>query len=144
MKQGNSRRLLVFGGIAVASVVCGVAVGALGGLIGAALMRGQLPGFGDLAGALMGIIIGYPVGVLIFFIVLRKAFKRRGSLVKGIAGTVIGAVAVMGLSEPLNLNVTPEVLFITFFLVSSMLGTVGFYLGRGKKYGGDDRIRTGE
>lgn len=113
-------------GVAVPGMMAGIA----GALAGAFLMKGQLAGFGDLAGALMGLIIGYPIGVIIGIILMNKALHHQGSLLFGIAGCILGALLTMGLAEPLNLNLNPNILFGAFFLGVPLLGMIGFHLKR--------------
>ena len=92
------KRIFVFTGMVVGTGFTGFIFGFAGAFIGASLLRGDLFGFGALAGALGGMIIGYPVGVLIAIIVINKLLRRRGSLWLGALGAVLGAVLTMGLA----------------------------------------------
>ena len=122
------KRAVAFVGMVVGSSVCGFIVGVIAILVGAAVLRGDLAGFGTLAGALMGIVIGYPIGVIIGIVVIYKLFHRKGSPKLGMLGSILGAVVTIGLAEPLNLNQNTDLLFVSFFLASPLLGTIGFHL----------------
>ena len=111
------------------------------GLIGlvfsliAALLLGNLmkedgAGFGALIGGMLGFVVGYPVGVVTGFIIFKKLLKRHGSILFGIIGCILGVVLTIGLAEPFNLNIDPNLLFSFFFLLVPLMGTIGFYLRR--------------
>ena len=104
--------------------ILGIIVGIAGAIFGMSLM----PGFDGLAGALMGLIIGYPVGVIIGIIWANKVRHYYGSLLFGVIGSILGTLLAIGLEEPLNLNLDPIVLFGTFFLSVPLLTVIGFYL----------------
>jgi hypothetical protein len=108
--------------------VSGLILGFGGALIGIQILKGELFGFGELAGALGGMIIGYPLGVIIGLVLVNKIFHRNGSLLFGITGSCLGAAITIGLVEPLNVNLSPNLLFTIFFLLVPLLGTIGFYL----------------
>ena len=108
--------------------IIGIIIGIVGALSGAFIMKGQLFGFGGLAGALMGMIIGYPIGVIIGIFLVNKVLHYRGSLLFGIIGSILGTFLIFGLTEPLNLNINPNILFIVFFLSVPLLCTTGFWL----------------
>ena len=110
--------------------IVGIIVGMAGGLIGSFIMRGELFGFGDLAGALMGLIVGYPLGVIAGIILVNKVFRYDGSLLLGIIGSILGAFLTIGLAEPLNLNINPNLLVTVFLLSVPLLGIIGFHLRR--------------
>ena len=78
----------------------------------------------------MGMIIGYPVGVITGIILMKRVFHSPGSLLFGILGSILGAILTIGLPEPLNLNINPDILFVAFFLSVPLLGMAGFRLKR--------------
>jgi len=129
-KQSPStiKRLAAFIGMVIGTGVVGIVAAFLAALVGAFLLRGELFGVGALAGVLLGIIVGYPVGVIIGVILINKVLHRQGSLVLSILGVIIGGVAVIGLTQLLNLNLNPSLLLGLFFLLVPLLGTVGFRL----------------
>lgn len=108
--------------------IVGIIVGIACTLAGAFIMKGELSGFGGLAGALMGFIIGYPLGVIIGIVLINKVLHYRGSLLLGVIGSILGAFLTIGLAEPLHLNLNSNILFGTFFLSVPLLGVIGFHL----------------
>lgn len=124
------RGLAVFIGTVIGTAISGLAIGFMGSLIGAFILRDELSGFGDLAGAIAGMTFGYPIGVIVGLLVASKAFHRRGSLLFGALGAILSVVGTMLLAEPLNLNLNPNIVFGSMFLASPLLASAGFYLGR--------------
>ena len=114
----------------VGTGVVGGLMASVMGLILAFAMRDSLFGFGGLAGALMGILTGYPVGVNIGMILFWKLFKYQGSLWFGIPASILGAALPILLAEGLNLNISALWVFSLFFILSPLLGATAFYLGR--------------
>lgn len=110
--------------------IAGIIVGIAGILAGAFIMKGELSGFGDLAGGLMGLVIGYPLGAIIGIIVINRVLHYHGSLLLGVIGSILGAVLTIGLAEPLNLNLNSNILFVVFFLSIPLLGMIGFNIKR--------------
>jgi len=108
----------------------GLLVAALSARIGSAVMQGSLFGVGGLAGVMIGIIIGYPLGLIIGIIVIKKIFRFNGSILFGALGCISGTVLTFVLAEPLNLNITPTLLFSVLFVSSVALCTTGFLLRR--------------
>ena len=104
--------------------ILGIIVGIAGAIFGASRMSG----LDGLALALIGLIIGYPIGVIIGIIWTNKVRHYYGSLLFGVIGSILGTLLVIGLEEPLNLNLDPIILFGTFFLVVPLLCVIGFYL----------------
>jgi len=115
------------------TALVGFVVGGLLALIGGLVIRGGLFGLGSLAGAVVGLLIGYPIGVITGIILFRKLFKYQGSLAYGVLGSLLGAAIPIILAEPLNVNITALWVFITFFIFSPVLGSIGFYLGKKAK-----------
>ncbi len=110
--------------------IIGIVFGLVGALIGGKVLGGDSFGFGALGLALGGIIIGYPTGIIIGIVSIKKILHRRGSLLLGILGSIFGAVITIVAAEPLNLNFNPNLLFGVFFLSVPLFCLVGFYLRR--------------
>jgi len=130
-QQSTAKKIVTFIGIVIGIGIFGVFFGFVAALLGAWIMQGRLFGLGGLAGALGGIIIGYPLGVIIGIIVVKRIFHYQGSILLGIVGVVLGGAITIGLAEPLNLNLNPTVLFTVFFLLVPVLCTAGFRLKKG-------------
>ena len=110
--------------------VIGIGFGLAGMLIGAKVLPSDSAGFAALGLAIGGLIVGYPIGIIVGIILIKKVLHQRGSLLLGIAGCIIGAAAAIGLAEPLNLNSNSDLLFITFLIVVPAFCMAGFYLKR--------------
>ena len=125
-----TKLLIKFTSMIIGTGVVGLILGFSGALIGIQMLKGELFGFGELAGALGGVIIGYPLGVIIGVILVNKVLHYNGSLVFGITGSCLGAAITIGLAEPLNINLNPNSLFTAFFLLVPILATICFHLRR--------------
>ena len=108
----------------------GIIFGVIGALIGGKVLGSDAVGFGALGLAIGGIIVGYPTGIIVGIISIKKLLHQHGSLLLGILGSIIGAVITMVLAEPLNLNSNTNLLFGVFFLSVPVFCLVGFFLRR--------------
>jgi len=125
-----ARNIVKFVIMAIGLGIIGIVFGLVGALIGSKVLGGDSFGFGALGLALGGIIIGYPTGIIIGIVSIKKILHRRGSLLLGILGSIFGAVITIVVAEPLNLNFNPDLLFGVFFLSVPLFCLVGFYLRR--------------
>ena len=123
-----ARRIAKFILMAIGLGVTGIVFGLIGALIGGKVMGGNSVGFGALGLALAGIIIGYPAGIIVGIVSIKKILHQRGSLLLGISGSIIGSVIVLALAEPLNLNSNTGLLFGTFLLCVPVFCLSGFLL----------------
>ncbi|MFC1989339.1 hypothetical protein ACFLVW_02055 [Chloroflexota bacterium] len=133
MSQKSSslaRNLVKFVIMTIGLGIIGIVFGLVGALIGGKVLGGDSFGFGALGLALGGIIIGYPTGIIVGIVSIRKILHRRGSLLLGILGSIFGAVITIVVAEPLNLNSNPNLLFGVFFLSVPLFCLVGFFLKR--------------
>ena len=110
--------------------IIGIAFGVIGALIGSRVLGADSVGFASLGLAIGGIIVGYPTGIIVGIVLIRKVLHQRGSLLLGILGSVIGAVVTMVLAEPLHLNSNTNLLLGTFLVIVPVFCLVGFYLRR--------------
>ncbi|MFC1952140.1 hypothetical protein ACFLV8_00695 [Chloroflexota bacterium] len=110
--------------------IMGIVFGVIGALIGSKVLGSNSVGFGDLGLAIGGVIVGYPTGIIVGIISIRKIFHQHGSLLLGILGSIIGAVIIMVLAEPLHLNSNTSLLFVAFFLAVPVFCLIGFFLKR--------------
>ncbi len=108
--------------------ITGIVFGLLGALIGGKVLGGDSFGFGALGLALGGIIIGYPTGIIVGIVLIKKILHQRGSLLLGILGSIIGSVIIIALVEPLNLNSNSGLLFGAFLLSVPVFCLGGFLL----------------
>ncbi len=82
----------------------GIAVGFLSLVAGSALLAGTRSGWGALVGAIAGMVIGYPLGMIIVLALARFILKYRGSFLLALSAVIVGSALVAGLAETLNLN----------------------------------------
>ena len=116
--------------MAIGLGILGILFAVIGALIGGRALGGDSIGFGALGLAIGGVIIGYPTGIIVGIVSIKKILHQRGSLLLGILGSIIGAVITMVLAEPLNLNSNTNLLFGVFFLSVPVFCLVGFFLKR--------------
>ena len=84
----------------------------------------------SLGAVITGTIIGYPLGIALGLLVLRKLFRVNGSMVYGIAGGVAGVLLVLLLSEPLHLNIDNNAIVAVFLLMPPVLATAAYFYAR--------------
>ena len=133
MSQKSSslaENIVVFVLMTIGLGVLGIVFGVIGALIGGKVLGSDSVGFGALGLAIAGVIIGYPGGIIVGIISIRKIFHQQGSLLLGILGSIIGAVITMAVAEPLNLNSNANLLFGVFFLSVPVFCLGGFFLKR--------------
>ena len=110
--------------------ITGIVFAITGALIGGRILGGDTAGFGALGLAIGGILVGYPTGIIVGILLIKRLFHQKGSVLLGLIGGIIGTVATVALSEPLNLNSNSYLLFGTFFMLVTGLSLGGFYLKR--------------
>lgn len=127
------RRLAAFAVVVLGVAVVGLLLGILAAVGGSFLLQDDLAGFGGIVGAIAGFVIGYPIGVIIGLLLVRRLFHYRGSLWLGAVGSILGGALVIGLAEPLGLNLNPALLWASLLVLSPLLGAIGFHLKRGNR-----------
>ena len=110
--------------------VLGIIFGVIGALIGGKVLGSESAGFGALGLAIGGAVIGYPAGIIVGIVSIKKILHQQGSLLLGILGSIIGAVITVVLALLLNLNSNTNLLFGVFFLSVPVFCLVGFFLKR--------------
>jgi len=126
--SGVVRIIVKFVFMVIGLGISGVVFGLIGALIGGKVLGGDSFGFGALGLALGGIIIGYPTGIIVGIVSIKKILHQRGSLLLGILGSIIGSVIIIALAEPLNLNSNSGLLFGVFCLSVPVFCLGGFFL----------------
>lgn len=133
VKPIEKRTFKSFAGAVLAGAFTGFLMAVPGIILGAALISGNdAGGFGDLVGGIMGMVFGYPVGVVLGLWLYGRIFKYPGSIWLALAGSIMGVVLVFGLAEPLNLNLNTDVLLVSYFTLTAVLATWGYHLKVGK------------
>ena len=100
--------------------IIGAIFGVIGAYIGFVVLGDEK--FVSLGLGLLGLMIGYPLGVIIGIVLFKKALRQRGSLIFGIPGSIIGAIISF---IPVLWNPS---LFTGYFIIIPVLCLVGFKL----------------
>lgn len=125
-----NREIINFVIMTIGLGIVGIVFGVVGALIGGTIVGSDSVGFAALGLAIGGVIIGYPAGIIVGIISIKRIFHQQGSIALGISGSIVGAVVIMVLAEPLNLNSDPNILFGVFLLGVPIFCLVGFNLKR--------------
>jgi hypothetical protein len=123
--SGKIIRLII---MAFVLMVLGIIFAITGAFIGGRILGSDSVGFGALGLAIGGLLVGYPLGIIVGILLIKKLFHQKGSVLLGVIGSIIGAIATVALSEPLKLNSSPYLLSGTFFVLVTGLSLGGFYL----------------
>ncbi|MFC1967916.1 hypothetical protein ACFLVX_00800 [Chloroflexota bacterium] len=129
-KSSLAKNIVKFVVMTIGLAIVGIVFGLVGAFIGGKVLGGDSFGFGALGLALAGIIVGYPTGIIVGIVSIKKILHRRGSLLLGILGSIFGAVITIVVAGPLNLNSNLNLLFGVFFLDVPLFCLVGFFLKR--------------
>jgi len=122
--QGAQRPALL-GGLA-AGLLAGLLGAALGAWLGHTIGQSDASGWGDLVGAVLGMLGGYVLGAPAGIVGLNAVLRRPGHPWRALLGSVIGAAAVLLLAEPLRLNQHTALLQGAFALVVLAGALLGF------------------
>jgi hypothetical protein len=130
MSQDSSvlKNIIRFSIMALILGATGIIVAVIGALIGSKILGSDDMEFGALGLAIGGILVGYPAGIIIGILLIKKLFQQKGSLLFGLIGGIIGTVATIVLIEPLDLTSNSYLLFATFFVLVTGLSLGGFYM----------------
>ena len=123
-----SGKMIRFIIMAFVLAVTGIIFAITGALIGGRILGSDAAGFGALGLAIGGILVGYPTGIIVGILLVKRLFHQKGSVLLGLIGGIIGTVATVALAEPLNLNSNSYLLFGAFFVLVTGLSLGGFYL----------------
>ncbi|MFC1938474.1 hypothetical protein ACFLVS_01265 [Chloroflexota bacterium] len=125
-----SGKMIRFIIMAFVLAVTGIIFAITGAFIGGRILGSDAAGFGALGLAIGGILVGFPMGIIVGILLIKRLFYQKGSVLLGLLGGIIGTVATVALSEPLNLNSNSYLLFGAFFVLVTGLSLGGFYLKR--------------
>jgi hypothetical protein len=127
------RKVAAFLGMVVVIGLVGIALGLLAAVIGIAIQSGE-GDFKTLAAGLGGMVVGYPIGVILGILLINKFLHYRGSLLFGASGSLLGAVFNYARVEYLNLDLSLNLLLAIALLAPAILGAAGYHL-RGRRSG---------
>ncbi len=119
-------------GMWLTAVCCGLVAAVAGIMFGGRLFReNQLGGFEDLAGAILGLFVFYPLGVALGIFAFSRLFDYRGSIWLALLGAAVGTLGFIGLAEAFNIN--SDLALLSSYLCTALLATWGFHLKRPSK-----------
>jgi hypothetical protein len=122
------KKIAAFSGMVIGTAFVGLLFGFVPYFIGASILpEGSLSG---LIGAIVSVVIGYPIGVIIGLLLVGRLFHYRGSLLLGAVGSILGGALVIGLSY---LSLIPGLEYTSFLVLPPLLGTTGFHLRRASR-----------
>lgn len=114
----------------LSETIVGAATGVLlafgGGYLGPVLTQGIANGWNDLAASVIGALVGYVIGAPLGVIVSARLLKQRGVPWRSVLGSVLGGLLILLLAEPLRLNQYSWLLMLTFASVALIGALVGF------------------
>jgi hypothetical protein len=132
MVSSPTRTWLVRLGLLVATVTAvGLLTALAVGLLAGFALRDQLFGFGGFAGAVGGVLAGYPLGVIGGLMVVRRIVRVRGSLWLGALGVLAGVGITALVAGPLNVITHPDAVFALYFVSISVLCGFGYLMRDG-------------
>jgi biotin transporter BioY len=109
-------------------VLGGAVTGGIIGIIAALVMKDSLFGLGGLVGAAGGIIIGYPIGVILGIVLVRRWIRREGPLWLAVPLCMVGAAGSLGVAELMHIALA--ISLPAYFVATPLLGTAGFFIGK--------------
>ena len=131
MAEGKSftlRKTLRFVLTAIGLGIIGLAFSLGGALLGGRVIAGNSPGFAALGLAISGMLLGYPVGVIISLVLLKRLLHQAGSLWLGIAGCFVGLGIWIISATIFRLDTNSTLLLYFFFLIVPVLSLAGFQM----------------
>ncbi|MBN1189255.1 MAG: hypothetical protein JXA46_05830 [Dehalococcoidales bacterium] len=114
----------------ISLAVVGVVFATAGALIGGKIIGPNDMEFGGLGLAIGGALVGYLLGIIAGLLLVKALFRRKGSVLLGILGAVIGTIATVFLAGPLNLNSNINLLIGFYMLLVTGLSAGALSLKR--------------
>ena len=112
----------------VGTAALGILTGIVIGAILAFAFGGRLAGWDTLAIIGVGVIFGYPLGIILGQLITYKWRRYPGSLPMGIAGVIVGAAATLGIAYLLYPNVAVSLSMPAYFVLTPLAGAAGYHL----------------
>jgi len=120
------KRVARFIGMVAGLTVCGAILAVIGAFIGGRVFGDDT--FGALGLAILGIVVGYFLGIILGMVLIKKFIHQRGSILLGILGSIAGVVIAVFVGIMLDPDIN---LFFWIALISvPVLCLAGFYLKR--------------
>ena len=143
------KKTLAFLAMALGLAVTGGLLGLLGAFASGVALRRSAFGLAGLGVVILVMLAGYLAGVIVGVVLTDKVVHYRGSVWLGILGSIAGMGITAALAGPLDLALSPELLFGSIFAAIPLLATAGFHLRRRKEGsrdgppGGNPEMETG-
>jgi hypothetical protein len=123
--RGLLRSILKIIAMALAVGATGLVLALGAGFLLSVLMRNQFGGWGALLGAILGILLFFPAGVVLGLIIF-KIWRYNGSLLLGIAGVCLFEFLTFGVDYLFHLDVSSGILIPAFLVLAPLLGSIGY------------------
>ena len=130
MKNNRLASVFAFVGMMLGTALTGLVFGIILALVLAIFIRNDFGGWGGFVAAGIGMAAGYPLGIVIGQIIIRRVFRYEGSLLHGAFGAVVGAALPIGLGEIAPSLFPAGGAAVVLLLLSPLLATVGYHLNR--------------
>jgi hypothetical protein len=108
----------------------GVSFAIAGMFIGGKMLGSNAAEFGALGLAIGGAGVGYLLGIMVGILLIKKFIYRKGSLLLGIFGAIIGIAITTILAGPLNLFSNSTLFIVAYLIIVTGLSIGGLYLKR--------------
>lgn len=113
----------------ITEVLGGATMGVFFALGGVLISTQMVPlgssGWDEIAGALGGVLVGYPLGVAVGVFFGGKRMKQDGSFVFALLGSIVGTAAVFALAAPLGLTESSNALWLLFVFIPPACSALG-------------------
>ena len=111
--------------MALSVALVGEGIAALAPLIATQVMKEKTTGIGDIVAVVVSLLVGYPSGVGIGIVLVKRILRWSGSVAFGVIAAFLGALLTMIAAEPLHLKMKTGLLMGVY----SMCVTVGAATG---------------
>jgi hypothetical protein len=129
MSMARNKRIIALISVMLGTALSGIAMAAVIAFVLSRVMSNSFGGWGGLLAAGIGIAAGYPAGIIIAQVVVKRAMHYPGSLLGGAAGVMVGVLPlVVGEIWPLSLPAGGAAILL--LVLCPLLGTAGFHLGK--------------
>lgn len=114
--------------MAVVVAACAAGLASLGGYIGGTVLGGG--DFAALGLAILGLTVGYLVGIMLGLSLIKAVFHQPGSLLLGIGGAIVGFAVPIAIVQFAGFSDSGSWFLSLLFVCIPLFSLGGFLLGR--------------